>query len=42
MTRKIEHERPKSPNLDSQKAEYFETDDFSEMRLVGTKMRNEL
>ena len=29
-------------DLDSQKAEYFETDDFSEMRLIGTKMRNEL
>lgn len=29
-------------DLDSQKAEYFETDDFSEMRLIGAKMRNEL
>lgn len=37
MTRKIDNERPK--NL---KAEYFESDDFSEMRLIGTKMRNEL
>lgn len=28
-------------DLDSQKVEYIE-DDFSEMRLIGTKMRNEL